>query len=81
VTGLMLDKLKSLQEKPAQKQPVKTKVPSSKIPERFKDTPAKLSTKLGTKVNLKRNNNGEGSIVISFKNDKDLDKIISLIED
>ncbi len=70
-----------LARKTGSKQPVKPKVPSSKIPERFKDTPAKLSTKLGTKVNLKRNNNGEGSIVISFKNDKDLDKIISLIED
>ena len=49
------------------------------IPERFKDAPALLSTKLGTKVNLRRNNNGEGSIVISFKNDDDLDNIISLI--
>ena len=50
------------------------------IPVRFKDIPAKLSIKLGTKVNLKRNNNGEGSIVISFKNDEDLDNIIKSIE-
>ncbi len=57
------------------------KRPLSEIPERFKDTPAILSSKLGTKVNLKRNNNGEGTIVISFKNDHDLDKIISLISD
>ena len=59
----------------------KKKTTISGIPERFKNTPALLSNKLGTKVNLRRNNNGEGSIVISFKNDDDLDKIISLIED
>ncbi len=52
----------------------------SEIPPRFKDAPAILSSKLGSKVNLKINNNGEGSLVISFKNDKDLDKIISVIE-
>ena len=39
-----------------------------------------LSSKLGTKVNLKQNNNGQGTIVISFKNEEDLDKIISIIE-
>ena len=60
---------------------VKKKTSQSDIPERFKETPARLSSKLGTKVNLKRNNNGEGSIVIRFKNDEDLDKIISLIGD
>lgn len=61
--------------------PAKEKVPTSTIPERFKDVPAILSSRLGTKVNLKRNNNGIGTIVISFKNDEDLDKIISLIRD
>jgi len=60
---------------------VKTKVTPSVIPEKFKDSTAELSIKLGTKVNLKRNNNGIGSIVISFKNDEDLEKIISLIKD
>ncbi len=61
--------------------PVKEKVPTATIPERFKDVPAILSSKLGAKVNLKRNNNGIGTIVISFKNDEDLDNIISLIRD
>ncbi|MFK5856696.1 MAG: chromosome partitioning protein ParB, partial [Bacteroidota bacterium] len=60
---------------------VKKKVQSIVIPERFIDVPAQLSSKLGTKVNLKRNNNGIGTIVISFKNDEDLDNIISLIKD
>ncbi len=61
--------------------PVKEKVTTVTIPERFKDVPAILSSKLGSKVNLKRNNNGVGTIVISFKNDEDLDNIISLIRD
>ena len=51
------------------------------IPVKFKDATAQLSIKLGAKVNLKRNNKGVGTIVISFKNDEDLDKIISLIKD
>jgi len=58
----------------------KKKTKTLEIPVRYKDTPATLSSKLGTKVSLKRNNNGIGSIVISFKDDKDLDKIISIIE-
>ncbi len=59
----------------------KNKTSITIIPERFKNATAELSSKLGTKVNLKRNNNGIGSIVIKFKNDDDLDKIISLIKD
>jgi ParB family chromosome partitioning protein len=51
------------------------------IPEKFKEATAQLSVKLGAKVKLKRNNIGVGSIVISFKNDEDLDKIISLINE
>lgn len=50
------------------------------LPGRFKEVPSNLSAKFGTKVSLKRNNNGIGSIVISFKNDDDLDKIISILE-
>ncbi len=58
----------------------KNKKEKTDIPSRFKEVPAKLSMKLGTKVNLKRNNNGQGTIVISFNNDEDLDKIIKSIE-
>ncbi len=39
-----------------------------------------LSTRLGTKVNLKQNNNGQGTIVITFKDQDDLKKIIRIIE-
>jgi ParB family chromosome partitioning protein len=51
------------------------------IPEKYKGMPSILSRKFGTKVSLRRNNKGTGSIVISFKDDDELDKIISLIRD
>lgn len=51
------------------------------LPEKFKQTTAVLSRKFGTKVSLRRNNKGEGSIVISFRNDNELDKIISLMNE
>ena len=51
------------------------------IPEKYKETPAVLSRKFGTKVSLRRNNKGTGNIVISFKDDDELDKIISIIRD
>lgn len=50
-------------------------------PGKYKDTPANLSSYLGTKVSLRRNNKGQGNIVISFRNDDELDRIISLIEE
>jgi len=60
-------------------QPIKT--PAASIPVKYKQTPAMLSNRFGTKVSLKRNNKGQGSIVISFKNDDELDKIIGLIKE
>ncbi len=49
------------------------------IPEKFKETPATLSKMLGAKVSLKRNNKGQGSIVISFKSDHELERIIAAL--
>lgn len=51
------------------------------IPEKYQETPDALSRKLGTKVSLRRNNKGTGSIVIRFNNDNELDHIISIIQD
>ncbi|HJN06228.1 MAG TPA: ParB/RepB/Spo0J family partition protein [Bacteroidales bacterium] len=79
--GLNVRQTEELVRKTSSPKSDKQKVPATKIPERFKNAPAILSQKLGTKVNLRRNNNGEGAIVISFKNDEDLDKIISIIGD
>jgi len=62
---------------PEQKKSSSTK---ASLPIKYKQTPAELSLKLGSKVNLKRNNNGQGSLVISFNSDKDLDRIINIIK-
>ena len=65
--------------KPGDKKPENKKRVT--IPEKYKEMPSILSKKFGTKVSLRRNNKGTGSIVISFKDDEELDKIISLIRD
>ena len=50
-----------------------------RLPEKYKGTPQRLSDQFGTKVRLRRNNKGEGSIVISFRNDEELDHVLSII--
>ncbi len=65
--------------KPGGKKPGNKKTVS--IPEKYKEMPSVLSRKFGTKVSLRRNNKGTGSIVISFKDDDELDNIISIIQD
>jgi ParB family chromosome partitioning protein len=52
----------------------------TEIPERYMETPNALSRKFGTKVRLRRNNKGAGSIVIRFNSDDELDRIISIIQ-
>lgn len=79
--GLNVRQTEELVRKTTSPKPAQPQVRTVKIPEKFKDAPALLSQRLGTKVNLRRNNNGEGAIVISFKNDEDLEKIISIIKD
>jgi ParB family chromosome partitioning protein len=59
----------------------KTVKKAAPIPERFKETTAVISQKLGTKVSLKRNTKGQGSLVITFKNDSELETIIKVFSD
>ena len=53
---------------------------STELPEKYKKITADLSTLLGTRVSLKRNNKGAGSIVISFKDDETLERVVSALE-
>jgi ParB family transcriptional regulator, chromosome partitioning protein len=62
-------------------EPEPKKSVSTGIPAKYKETPTVLSNRFGTKVSLKRNNKGQGSIVISFRNDDELDKILNLIKE
>ena len=64
----------------APSEPLPGKDKNIRLPDKYKQTTTSLSDKFGTKVRLRRNNKGQGSIVISFKDDNDLDRIISVIE-
>ena len=66
-----------------QKKTLEGKLPKTKkasLPIKYKQTPADLSLMFSSKVSLKRNNNGKGSIVIGFNSDEDLDRIINLLK-
>ncbi len=58
----------------------KKREPKATLPEKYKAIPKQLSDKLGTKVNFKRNYKGEGNIIIKFKNDDELEKLIELLD-
>ena len=58
----------------------KKKTVSAELPEKYKKIAAALSGALGTRVSLKRNNKGAGSIVISFKDDESLERVVAALE-
>lgn len=57
----------------------KTKKPTNTLSDSHKKMKSHLKEFLDTKVNLKSNNNGGGNIVISFKSDSDLERIMKII--
>jgi len=59
--------------------PVIRKTPSP-LPEKFVTLRKELTEQFGTKVDIKRNTKGKGSIVIPFKSEKELEEIISRLE-
>ena len=61
------------------KQPEKKAVKKVELSETLNASKNKLSYKLGTKVDLNRNEKGKGSIVISFKTDNELKRILTLL--
>lgn len=50
------------------------------LPEKYENSKEFLNTKFNTKIELVRSNKGSGKIVIRFKSDEELDKIISVLE-
>jgi ParB family chromosome partitioning protein len=61
------------------KQTERKDVKPVELPEPLKQSRNYLTTKFGTKVDLTRNDRGKGSIVIAFKNDNDLNRILTLL--
>ena len=50
------------------------------LPEKYENSKEFINTKFNTKIELVRSNKGPGKIVIRFKSDEELDKIISVLE-
>lgn len=69
--------VKEINGQPSQKQKGKQNI----LPDRHRIIKTSLSENLGTKVEIKRNNKGNGSIVIPFKSDDDFNRIITFFED
>jgi ParB family chromosome partitioning protein len=53
---------------------------TGQLPEKFVLLSKNLSETLNTKVELKRNNKGKGSIVINFRSDEEMEKIVELLK-
>ncbi|MFA7082385.1 MAG: ParB/RepB/Spo0J family partition protein [Bacteroidales bacterium] len=66
------------------KTPKATKTKSSKtnkpLPITHSEFQNNLSTKLSTKIEIKRSQRGKGAITIEFSNDRDFERIMSIIE-
>lgn len=58
----------------------KTSKQKNVLPESFIFQADKLSKSLNTKVKIERNNKGKGSLTISFKNDEEFERLMSLID-
>lgn len=56
-----------------------TKTATPTLPEKFVEVQENLSEKLESDVSLSRSKRGKGKIVIPFKNDKDFERILSLL--
>ena len=81
IEGLNVRQIEEIVRQLSSSKNAKTKSTSKlSLPEKYKQTPAELSLKFSSKVSLKRNNNGVGNIVISFNNDDDLDRILTIIK-
>ena len=68
--------VRDLNHPPSKKKKPKT----AELPEKYKKITAELSDILGTKVSLRRNNKGAGSIVIAFNDDEGLTHVVSVLE-
>lgn len=51
----------------------------SNLPEHVEEAGVRLQHKLGKKMSIRRNNNGKGSIVITFSSDTELDQILQIL--
>jgi ParB family chromosome partitioning protein len=76
---LSVRQVEALARKLKDKEQVAAKKTSPPLPYKYQQMNAKLKKHLGTKVEIKRNKKGKGSISITFDSDKTLDKILNQI--
>jgi len=60
--------------------PKEPKKEKESLPKEYKDLEQHLNTFFDTRVDFKRNNKGSGSIVIPFKSDEDLERIVAIFD-
>ncbi len=77
--NLSVREVEKLVKDPSVKSPSPEKKATA-LPEKHVFVRDKLRGILDTKVDIKRNNKGSGSIVISFKSDREFDRIMSALE-
>lgn len=56
------------------------KLPPAVLPDKYLSAKQGLSSHFGTRVEIRQNNKGKGSIVIPFKSEKEFDRILALLE-
>jgi ParB family chromosome partitioning protein len=78
--GLSVRQVEQMVREINRPQSKKKKTVTTALPEKYREISARLSEALGTRVSLKRNNKGAGSIVISFKDDESLERLLSALE-
>jgi len=61
-------------------EPSEGKPEAATLPQYFRDSATQLKDKFDTGVNIRRNNNGKGQIVISFESDQDFSRILGLLD-
>ncbi|MFP3859811.1 MAG: ParB/RepB/Spo0J family partition protein [Bacteroidales bacterium] len=57
----------------------KTKNNKPQLPEEYKQLKDHLADRFNTNIDFKRNDNGRGKIIIPFKSDKDLERIMAIL--
>ncbi len=55
--------------------------PSTGLPSEYKEVQENLKNFFGAKVQLKRKSNGKGQIIIPFSSDRDLNRLLDLLEE
>lgn len=71
------DAVRKLRQAENETSGTKTAIPT--LPEKYVEVQESLSSKLESDVSLSRSKRGKGKIVIPFKNDKDFERILSLL--